>query len=72
MSTLSSCGTERTSSTIAPDLRPTMDSDTLKNLLDSQSQAFQSALDIVVNQFNLRISDMETKISDQKFGVFTS
>ncbi|KAK3889169.1 hypothetical protein Pcinc_006743 [Petrolisthes cinctipes] len=41
-----------------------MDSDTLKVLLDSQNQAFRSALDIVVEQFNSRIASMESKISD--------
>ena len=36
----------------------------MKILLDSQNQAFRSALDIVVDQFNSRIATMETKISD--------
>lgn len=58
------CGAERTSSSIAPDTQPTMDSDTLKVILDSQSQAFRSALDFVVNQFSLRMSELETIIKE--------
>lgn len=41
-----------------------MDSAALKVLMDSQNQTFRSALDIIVEQFKSRITDMETKISD--------
>lgn len=36
----------------------------LKVLLDSNSQAFRSALDVLAEQFNSRISDLEKKIND--------
>ncbi|KAK4301226.1 hypothetical protein Pmani_026644 [Petrolisthes manimaculis] len=41
-----------------------MDPDTLKVLLDSQNQSFRSAVDIIVDQFKSRITDMETRMSD--------
>ena len=41
-----------------------MDSSTLSALLDSNTQAFHSALDVLAAQFSSRISDMEKSISD--------
>ncbi|KAK4322527.1 hypothetical protein Pmani_006708 [Petrolisthes manimaculis] len=48
-----------------------MDPNTLKVLLDSQNQSFISAVDIIVDQFKSRITDMETKISDLTSLEFT-
>lgn len=41
-----------------------MDSSAIKLLLDSQNQAFRSALDIVVEQFKARVSSLESRIQE--------
>lgn len=41
-----------------------MDSETLKILLDSQNQAFRSALDVVKDQCNARVTQLENTISE--------
>lgn len=41
-----------------------MDINAIKLLLDSQEKAFKSALDVTVEQFQARISTMETTIRD--------
>ena len=42
----------------------TMETNDIKLLLDSQERAFRSAVDVIVQQFEGRISSMETTISD--------
>ena len=41
-----------------------METNDIKLLLDSQERAFRSAVDVIVHQFEARISFMETTISD--------